>query len=717
MKQPPQPPDQSMRFQLRRDLEFAEYAIDSGNQLVIKDPLKVEYFLFGSFEKTLISLLSRPCTMNELKSAADRLLAPGFIELNEVQRFVQRLRNDNLVMADRTGEGKSLWNIRQREQRHRRIQRLSGILAIRFQGINPQSLLDFMNPLTRHLFHPIFLILALVAFVVAIAIMLLNVSRIIESDYFWQHLQDPRSIVAIMLALAVVKILHEFGHALACRGIGRDCHELGFMLLVFTPCLYCNVSDIWMEPNRWKRMLVSAAGIYVEMLVAAICVPLWLLSQPGPLQTFLFAMLTICSINTLLINGNPLLRYDGYYVLSDWLGIANLSSVSQRSIADRVRNFFERGASKLPLPGFLEIYGLASRAYRIFILGMIIFAIYALFERLELQRLGMIVSLLLFTSSFAFSWFKGLQKICSAVFWTSLNPIRLLIVALLALVLAFILFSLPITTRVIADGETVLSQNEIIYAPQDGRLVWLAGMGQAVRQGQVIAEVQNDQLKISLLEQQNLAAELELALNNQILLQRLGADNSTEIELQKDALASAKKIESQLLKTLDQLTIRASGTGTVLPLPYSHPSDSDSLDLSRNGSTLQAENEGSSVQRGEPVAIIMPSNMPTIRLQVAEEKIDRITVGQAVKVMICQSSSNMVSGTVEQIAIDSASSPEFNRIQSNAIQSRHLVDVTVRLNNDNCGSYFKSRVSAAIIGDRIPLYQFIVRLITDNFEL
>ena len=717
MKQALQSSDPTLRFQLRRDLEFSNDANGSGTRLVIKDPMKLEYFLFGSFEKILLSLLSRPCTLDELKTGADQLLAPGFVDLKEIQRFVQRLRNDNLVLADRTGDGKSVWSIRQREQRQRRIQQLSGILAIRFRGINPQSLLDSLNPLTRHLFHPLFLVVALVAFIVAMAMMSLNVSRIVESDNLWQHLQDPWSIVAIMLALAVVKIFHEFGHALACRSIGRDCHELGVMLLVLTPCLYCNVSDVWMEPDRWKRMLVSAAGIYVEMLIAALCVPLWLLSQPGPLQTFLFALLIICSVNTLLINGNPLLRYDGYYVLSDWLGIPNLYSVSQRSIANRVRNFFRRGASELPRSGFLDVYGLASRAYRIFILGVIIFAIYKLFERLELQRLGVIVSLLLFASSFAYSWFTGLQKICSFDFWRSLNLLRLLSVAVLAFILAVLLFSLPITTRVIADGETVLAQDEIIYAPQNGRLVWLIGMGETVRQGQIIAEVQNDQLRISLLDQQNLTQELELALSNQILLQRLRADNSPEIELQKDALASAKKIESQLLSILDQLTIRATDNGTLLPIPHSHQTVSDASDLSRIGSTLQAENEGSSVQRGEPVAIIVPANIKTIRLQVAEAQIDRIAVGQQVKVLIRQSSSNIVLGTVEQIGIDSGSSPEFTAMQSKATQNRHLVDVTVRLSNDDHGIFFKSRVDAVIIGERIPLYQYITRLITENFEL
>ena len=121
---------------------------------------------------------------------------------------------------------------------------------------------------------------------------------------------------------------------MSCRSIGRECNEMGVLLLAFIPCLYCNVSDVWMEPKRWKRMLVSSAGIYVEMLIAAICVPLWLMSNSGELQLFWFTLMTICSVNTILINGNPLLRYDGYYLLFDAVGIPNLYMKAQAALQD-----------------------------------------------------------------------------------------------------------------------------------------------------------------------------------------------------------------------------------------------------------------------------------------------------------------------------------------------------------------------------------------------
>ena len=90
----------------------------------------------------------------------------------------------------------------------------------------------------------------------------------------------------LALTLAVTKVIHEFGHGLTCKHFGGECHEMGVMLLVLTPCLYCNVSDSWMLPNKWQRAMIGAAGMYVEMVIASICTFLWWYSKPGMLNQF-----------------------------------------------------------------------------------------------------------------------------------------------------------------------------------------------------------------------------------------------------------------------------------------------------------------------------------------------------------------------------------------------------------------------------------------------
>ena len=129
--------------------------------------------------------------------------------------------------------------------------------------------------------------------------------------------------------MAIVKVLHEFGHGLSCKKFGGECHEIGFMLLVFTPCLYCNVSDSWMLPNKWKRVWIGAAGIYVEMILASIAAFVWYFTEQGTtINDLCLNMMFLNVVSTVLVNGNPLLRFDGYYILMDALEIPNLRQKS-----------------------------------------------------------------------------------------------------------------------------------------------------------------------------------------------------------------------------------------------------------------------------------------------------------------------------------------------------------------------------------------------------
>ena len=122
----------------------------------------------------------------------------------------------------------------------------------------------------------------------------------------------------------MTKVLHEFGHGLSCKHFGGECHEMGVMILVLTPCLYCNVSDSWMLPNKWHRAAIGAAGMYVEVVLASICTFIWWFTEPGLFNYLCLNVMFICSVSTVMFNANPLLRYDGYYILADILEIPNL---------------------------------------------------------------------------------------------------------------------------------------------------------------------------------------------------------------------------------------------------------------------------------------------------------------------------------------------------------------------------------------------------------
>ena len=170
-----------------------------------------------------------------------------------------------------------------------------------------------------------------------------------------------------------MKIIHEFGHGLTAKHFGGEVHEMGILFLVLTPALYCDVTDSWLLPNKWKRIWISAAGIYVECFLASIATFVWWYSKPGLLNSLSMATMFICSVNTILFNANPLLRYDGYYVMADWLEIPNLRIKSTQFFAYLIQE--KVLGLEIPVQSYLPrsrrflfvTYAIASYIYRWFV--------------------------------------------------------------------------------------------------------------------------------------------------------------------------------------------------------------------------------------------------------------------------------------------------------------------------------------------------------------
>ena len=697
--------DSARRFQLRRDLEYVEYALGHGSQLVMKDPVRLRYFLFNSMERALLNLLKSPKSVLELKRAADETLAPDVFELSEIRKLIHKLLNDNLLIAGQSGYGAVLRRQGGLERRQTYVSTLLGVLAIRLPGIDPQAFLDAFNPFVRWVFNPLFLATTLIGFFIALVALAMNFTLIQETTAAAQVFSNPRTALAIFVALMVVKVLHELGHAFACRSIGRDCHELGLMLLVFVPCLYCNVSDVWMEPNRWKRILVSAAGIYIEMLIAMLCVPLWLLSHEGPMQTFWFTVIAICSVNTLLINGNPLLRYDGYYVLSDLLQVPNLYASSQAAINQRIAAFFTHSKQVGNRFGFLEIYALMARGYRLFVLGVILFLIYAFFDYVQLPQLGITVAILLFSMSFFGRWLNGLRKFKFGVFWTSMRIGRTILVAGLFFGLLVLLLCCPVTSRTFAEGDSELQGARIIYAPESGRVQWLVARDSEVFPDQVFCVIRNDELEMEMLQQSQLIEELKLLLQNQKLLHRQGADNSREVELHAQSLINAKQVFEQMLKRKQRLQLRSEYGGKLVALPANGERYSDPLDLSRISSSLAGKNKDCLVEKSEPLAAISHPDAMRIRLLVPENRINRVLPGDRVRVIISQLSPNYIDGRVIAIDIDQQQLPRGE--DGIAEKLPNQVGVVVQLNELDLDLPLRTHAKAMIYGRTHAIYYYL----------
>ena len=459
-----------------------------------------------------------------------------------------------------------------------------------------------------------------------------------------------------MLALAGIKVLHELGHALACRRFGGECHEIGVMLLVFTPCLYCNVSDSWMLPSKWQRMAIAAAGMYVELILASVCTFLWWFSQPGLFNSLCLNTMLICSLGTLLLNGNPLLRYDGYFILSDLVEVPNLRA--QATLA--AQRIFARWFLGLDLgtdrestarrQALLVVYFVASTLYRWFVVIAILWALHLLARQQHLDSLFVFVAGLTLVGMAA-------PLAAGVVRWSRRRPRRrpmaparvALTVALVAgMLLAVVLVPLPM--RVAAPLVVEYRGAERVYVTVPGRLVECARAGERLERGQTIARLASPTVESELAQLTSERDRQKLFLANLESRRLQGVDNGARIPAAETSLADTEQRLSQLTREAAALTIVAPVTGTVLPPPsVLTESRSDKLPA-WSGTPLDERNLGSHLDTGTLLCLVGEPNRFEAALHVAQHDVELVAPGQRVRIRLDHLPGQTFWGTVVEVA-------------------------------------------------------------------
>jgi putative peptide zinc metalloprotease protein len=313
-----------LRVKLRRDLIVQPQFYEGMTHYVVKDPIALKYFRFKIEEYFLLEQFDGTKTLLDVKKAFERKYRPQTISMDDLTRFSAQLHEAGIVQIDSPDQAKALI-ARRRKNRWKKVwQFLANILYIKIPILDPEKLLSGMYPYFRWIFTPYFTTFSVGLMLAALTLVVSQWSTFSARMPDFQSFFNWHTIFYFWCSLAIVKIIHEFGHGLTAKHFGGEVHEMGMLFLVLTPALYCDVTDSWLLPSKWKRIWISAAGIYVECLLASIAAFVWFNTEQGLLNSLCLATMIICSVNTILFNANPLLRYDGYYVMADWLEIPNL---------------------------------------------------------------------------------------------------------------------------------------------------------------------------------------------------------------------------------------------------------------------------------------------------------------------------------------------------------------------------------------------------------
>jgi putative peptide zinc metalloprotease protein len=345
---------------------------------VVRDPAGNQYHRLSSAAYRFVGLLDGSRTVAEAWDTAGGVLADDAPTQPEVVQILSQLHAANLLEANITADAGVLLR-RHKQMMKRRIQgRLMNVLFPRIPLWDLDKFLVRWMPVMRVLLSKFGALVWLAAVVSALAAIGPEWARLKTAG---NNAIEPGNWPLLWATFVIIKLIHELGHAFSCRRFGGEVHELGIMFLVFVPAPYVDASSAWSLPSKWQRIFVGAGGMIFELFVAAICAFIWKYTDPTTIVSKLaYNAMFIASVTTILFNANPLLRYDGYYILSDLLEIPNLRQKSMEYSLGLIKRHVFRIKSPVPLPPpgqriWLLLYAISSGIYRVFVGIMIILVV------------------------------------------------------------------------------------------------------------------------------------------------------------------------------------------------------------------------------------------------------------------------------------------------------------------------------------------------------
>ncbi|MDB5384414.1 MAG: peptidase [Planctomycetaceae bacterium] len=324
----PEAPATSRQLPERRDDLVVRPVGD--DQFVVKDPVTETYFQLGEQEWFLLSQFNATATSTQVLDAFQRRFNDALTS-EDLDEFVEMASKRHLLKQSSSSRPRSKIYTDSEDESWNDAESLSSsnankksgqsLLFWRYSLFDPDRLFNRVEPLLRWIWSVEFFIISCL-FITAAGIELW-VHRAAFYAAFPGALRWE-TLAAVWLTLILATICHEFAHGLTCKHFGGEVHEVGFLLMFFTPCLYCNVSDAWLIPSKWRRLWITLAGAWCDLCVWAVATFIWRLTVPEVFVNYLSSVvLSVCGARVLL-NFNPLLKLDGYYLLSDWLEIPNL---------------------------------------------------------------------------------------------------------------------------------------------------------------------------------------------------------------------------------------------------------------------------------------------------------------------------------------------------------------------------------------------------------
>lgn len=569
-------PRNQIRIALRRDLNLLLQRYQGRKCHVIKDPITLRYYRFNEREHFLLQLLDGQHTLEQIQTKFEAHFRPARLRTEEIELFVQQVVTAGLAQNPSASTSRRLLQRRQEEIHHKRLTALGNVMAIQVPLFDPDRLLARLLPWARWLFAPWCLALCLCGILAALLLVSVHFDTFCGRLPVFHEFFRFQTVLCVGLVLGLVKTIHELGHGLCCKYFGGEVHEMGLMLLGFSPCMYCDVSDAWTLPGKWQRIAISFAGIYVELTIAALATFVWWNTPGQPfISNLSLSLMVVCSVSTVIFNGNPLMRFDGYYILADWLEIPNFAERCRRLLTDGFLKLslgacVRRGASIARWRRRLMLgYALVSLVYRWLMAFAVLWLVTRFLQAHHVVGIAALFAMLTIGSMVGWPVYRCLRFFKQGGRVPEMQPQRLAYsAAVLTLVLlAFFLVPLPVSrVRQVGLVEVPPEGLTKVFLQVPGSLQKLnARDGQRVAPGDVLAEFRN----LDLENQRRDALDLpELRALQMRLTRAHGPQAGAAVFAKSAADPGRADREIELMnRLLGRLELRAPRAGVVLGAP------------------------------------------------------------------------------------------------------------------------------------------------------
>ena len=546
-----------LRPRLRSHLSVGRHRYRGSAWYVVEDKASGRIHRFTPAVYLFVGRMDGKHSVDEIWSKVVGQLGDDAPTQGEIIRLLSQLHAADLLQTDAAPDAKELLDRYTRHSRSQLRRKLTNPMSIKIPLWDPDRFLDRTLGLVRPLFSGIGGLVWLATIIAATVAALMHWNELTES--MADQIFAAENLLTMALLFPILKLFHELGHGYATKIAGGEVHEMGVMLLVFAPIPYVDASSSAAFSNKWSRALVGAAGMMCELFIAAMAMFIWLAVEPGIVRSVAYHTMLVAGVSTIVFNSNPLLRFDGYYILCDLLEIPNLGLRSTRYWVWVMEHYLFGVDGHPPPTGpgerrWLVFYAPTAFVYRTFVLFGI-----AIFVASEYFVIGVLIAGWGIISSLLLPSLKAVGQVVAGERFRRrrLRAVSITFAGIFGLLT--ILFLAPLPLHTVAEGVVWLPEESFVRAGDGGFVKFVAARpGERVSPGDLLFESEDATLATEVKALQSQVAALRLRHASERFADRVQADiTRQELEVKENNLVRA-------LERTSALSVRSAFAGTFL---------------------------------------------------------------------------------------------------------------------------------------------------------